>query len=189
MDIINKLIQEDKQFSEAEFKSKVDNIYIHLYTSVMRQDLEKIKHFLSNEVIEKYTNKIEKLKNKNQIQMYDELNVSDTDITNICEYEDRFEIEVSLLTKYYDYIIDKTTKKYISGNTNYRVEKRIKLIFSKIKNAKSLGQARTCNSCGANMDLNKNGKCKYCGTIYELEQYEFRYSLQRTEFIGLLLFY
>lgn len=172
MDIINKLIQEDQNFSEAQFKAKVDNIFIQLYTSVMRQNLDKIKHFLSQEVIEKYTTKIEALSSKNQIQMYDELNVSDTDIINISEYEDRFEIEVSLLTKYYNYLLDKTTKKMIGGYPAYRDEKRVTLQLSKIKNAKSLGAARVCNSCGANMNINGNGKCEYCGATFELKKYD-----------------
>lgn len=172
MDIMDKLIQEDKNFSEAQFKAKVDNIFIQLYTSVMRQNLDKIKHFLAQEVIEKYTKIIEELSAKNQIQMYDELNVSDTDIINVSEFEDRFEIEISLLTKYYEYLIDKTTKKNIGRYPDERTERRVILKLSKIKNAKSLGAARVCNSCGANMNLNGNGKCEYCGATFELKKYD-----------------
>lgn len=172
MGVLENLIQEDKNFSEAKFKAKVDNIFIQLYAAVMKQDLQKVKHFLSDEVYEKYNQKIQSLQNKNQLQIYDELNVSDTNIVNISEYDDRFEIQVSLLSKYLDYLIDKDTKKFISGNRDVRTEKRVRLIFSKIKNAKALGTVRSCNACGANMDLNKSGKCEYCGTIYELKEYD-----------------
>lgn len=172
MDIIDTIIQEDNNFSEAQFKAKVDNMFIQLYTSVMRQNLDKVKHFLSQEVIEKYTKKIEGLSSKNQIQIYDELNVSDTDIINIREFEDRFEIEVSLLTKYYNYLIDKTTKKIIGRYPDDRDEKRVTLTFEKIKNAKLLKAARVCDSCGAHMNLNANGKCEYCGAIFELKKYD-----------------
>lgn len=114
MSVLQNLIHEDKTFSEAKFKAKVDNIFIQLYVAVMKQDLQKVKHFLSDEVYENYNNKIKKLQDKNQILIYGELNVSDTNIVNISEYDDRFEIEVSLLTKYLDYLIDKNTKKFIS---------------------------------------------------------------------------
>ncbi len=166
------LMMEDKDFSEAKFKAKVDNIFIQLYTAVMKQDLEKVKHFLSDEVFNKYKQKIEKLQSKNQLQIYDELNVSDTNIIKISEYDNYFEIQVSLLSKYLDYLIDKSTKKFICGNRNVRTEKKIKLYFTKIKNAKALGSVRTCSSCGANMDLNKSGRCEYCGSIYELKKYD-----------------
>ena len=170
--VLEHLVLEDKDFSEAKFKAKVDNVFIQLYTAVMKQDLQKVKHFLSEEVFEKYNNKINELQRNNQIQVYDELNVSNTNITNIEEKEDRFEINVTLLTKYLDYKITKDTKKYISGDRDVRVEKFVKLKFSKIKNAKALGNARRCTGCGANIDLNKNGVCEYCGSIYVLRDYD-----------------
>ena len=171
-EVLSHLLIEDKDFSEAKFKAKVDNVFIQLYTAVMKQDLQKVKHFLTEEVFEKYDRKVKDLQSINQIQVYDELNVSGTEIRGIEEYEDRFEIRVSLLTKYLDYRIDKTTKKFISGDRDVRKEKFVNLKFSKIKNAKELGSARKCTGCGANMDLNKTGVCEYCGSVYVLKDYD-----------------
>ncbi len=170
--ILEKLVAEDKDFAEAKFRAKVDNMFIQTYTGVMKQDLSKVEHFLSKEMFEKYSKKVENLKSKNQLQIYDELNVSDTNIINIEELEDRFVIKVSLLTKYLDYILTKDTKKYVSGDRDVRVEKRVKITLSKIKNAKSMEEARKCDGCGANMDLNKTGVCEYCGTVFELKNYD-----------------
>lgn len=172
MGVLENLILEDRSFSEAKFKAKVDNVFIQLYAGVMKQDLQKVRHFLSDDVYEKFSKRIIAKQDKGQVQIYDELNVSGTNIINISEFDDRFEIEVSLLSKYLDYVIDKSTRKFISGNRNIRTEKRVRLVFSKIKNAKTLGLARSCNACGANMDLNRSGKCEYCGTIYELKEYD-----------------
>lgn len=171
-EVLEHLLIEDKNFSEAKFKAKVDNVFIQLYTAVMKQDLQKVRHFLADDVYEKYNNKVIELQNINQIQVYDELNVSGTEIRGIEELEDRFEIRVSLLTKYLDYRIDKTTKKFISGDREVRKEKIVNLKFSKIKNAKELGAARKCTGCGANMDLNKTGVCEYCGSVYILKDYD-----------------
>ena len=112
-DILKKLVEEDKDFAEAKFRAKVDNMFIQTYTGVMKQDLSKVEHFLSKSMLNKYNEIIENLKSKNQMQIYDELNVSDTNIIGMQELEDRFIIKVSLLTKYLDYIIAKDTKKYI----------------------------------------------------------------------------
>lgn len=166
------LVLEDKTFSEAAFKAKVDNIFIQLYSAVMKQDLQRVKHFLSDEIFEKYDRKVKQLQENNQFQVYDELNVSDTNITNIEEDENEFRIHVSLLTKYLDYIIDKETRKFISGNKDVRTEKRVYLVFTKTKKAKELKSARTCASCGANVDINKTGVCPYCGSIFKLKDYD-----------------
>lgn len=172
MSVLENLIREDSSFSEAKFKAKVDNVFIQLYAAVMKQDLQKVKHFLSEEVYEKYSNKIKQLADANELQIYDELNVSGTTIQSIEEFEDRYEINVNLLTKYLDYKITKSTKKYISGDREVRKEKYVSLKFSKIKNAKELGAARKCTGCGANVDLNKSGVCEYCGSVYILRDYD-----------------
>ncbi len=169
---LSNLLKEDSNFSEATFKAKADNVFIQLYTAVMKQDLQKVKHFLSEKVYKKYNERIKQLQSANQIQIYDELNVSNTNIISINELEDKFEISVSMLVKYLDYFISKDTRKYISGDRNDRVEKNINLKFSKIKNAKSLGNARKCTGCGANIDINKNGVCQYCGSVFLLKQYD-----------------
>ena len=35
------------------------------------------------------------------------------------------------------------------------------------------GDVRKCPACGAPMNVNKSGKCDYCGSIYNQEDYDF----------------
>ena len=168
----NELMLRIQEMENEEINNKKEIIQKNIInTELEEQNIENIRHFLSDEVYEKYSNIIKQLQAKNQIQVYDELNVSDTTITGIEEFDDRFEINVKLLTKYLDYRISKDTKKYLNGNKDVRVEKYVRLRFSKIKNAKALGNARKCTGCGANIDLNKNGICEYCGSVYVLRDY------------------
>ena len=156
-ELIQKIVMEDSTFSESTFKAKADNIFIQLYTAVMKKNLERVKHFLSEEVYEEFARKVQNLNERNLIQIYGELNVSDTNIVKITENEDDFEIEISLLTKYLDYQLDGTTRQMVSGDDQVRKEQYMRMIFSKRKNAKNLGTARKCPGCGANMDIAING--------------------------------
>ncbi len=171
-DLIDKILREDKDFSESKFKAKADNIFIQVYTAVMKKDLTRVKHFLSEDLYKKFEQKIQMLDNEGLIQVYGELNVSDTEIVRIIENDESYEIEVRLLTKYLDYKLDNQTKKLVSGNDEVRIIKNMRLIFSKRKNAKTLELARKCPGCGANMDIAMNGKCEYCGSIFKLEEYD-----------------
>ncbi len=171
-DLIQKIITEDKDFSESKFKAKADNIFIQVYTAVMKKDLTRVKHFLSEDLYKKFEQKIQMLDDEGLIQVYGELNVSDTEIVRIIENDVSYEIEVRLLTKYLDYKLDKQTRNIVSGNDEVRIIKNMRLVFSKRKNAKNLGVARKCPGCGANMDIAINGKCEYCGSIFKLEEYD-----------------
>ena len=170
---MDELLKIDTNFNEAMFKTKVDNVFVKLHTAVMLGKLEQVKHFLSDEVYNKYDNIIKELDSKNQRQMYDELNVKSTEIESINIFDDRIEIKVKIISRYMDYILEKSTGNFISGNNTSRVEKNNILTFTKKIDTKELKMSRKCPSCGANMNINNYGKCDYCGMIFNLENYDY----------------
>ena len=40
------------EFNEAMFKTKVDNTFVKVYTSIMKQNLSEVSHFISNNLEE-----------------------------------------------------------------------------------------------------------------------------------------
>lgn len=173
MDIsIEDLLRNDSDFSEAKFKSKVENEFIQIKTTIMTGKTEKIHHFVTEDIYQNIVNKVEQDRANNKIQMYDELNVSNIAIDSIEELENKYIIKASLIFKAYEYYINAQTRQYVFGNRDYRNETRNIVVFEKIKNAKELGAVRKCPGCGANIDVNKNGKCDYCGAIFNLQSYD-----------------
>lgn len=161
------------EFNEAMFKTKVDNIFVKLFTSIMKGDLSDVDHYISDEVKNKYMTYINELKSRNERQMYDELNVKDTKILSRKELEDKEVIEVEIISRYMDYIIDIDTGETIKGDDTRRIEKRNILVFEKKNDTKDIKLVRKCPGCGASISVNTSGKCDYCGTIYNLEDYDY----------------
>ena len=162
-----------EEFNEAMFKTKVDNIFVKLYTCVMREDLSDVAHFISDDVQNEFQNKINNLKSQNKRQMYDELNVKNTNILSRRTLEDKEVVEVEIISRYMDYIIDKDTGNTISGDDTRRVEKRNILVFEKKLDTKEIGLVRRCPGCGASISVNTSGKCDYCDTIFNQEDYDY----------------
>lgn len=171
--MINELIKYDNNFNEATFKSYVGNVFVKLFTAVMIDELDNVKHFLSNNIYEEYKTKITNLNNQNLRQMYDELNVKDSNITNVKITDDEYIITVLLTARYMDYQIKKDTGDYVSGNNKSRIERNYQLIFTKRRNFLKQGIVRKCPGCGVSISVNTSGKCEYCGTIYNLEKYDY----------------
>ena len=67
-------------FNESMFKTKVDNIFVKLYTCIMKGDLTEIDHFIGDNLLSELNKKINILNSLNKRQMYDEINVKDTKI-------------------------------------------------------------------------------------------------------------
>lgn len=169
---MEELLKLDPKFNEAMFITKVNNIFVQLHTAIMFDNLDKIRHFLSSDVERYYEDYLKKLNNQNARQMFDELNVKSTQINDIIIKEDEVLIKVDLTSRYMDYLIDKDSGKFISGVNDHRIEKMNHLTFSKKigKNYDTIAQK--CPGCGANISVNTSGKCAYCGTIFDAENYD-----------------
>lgn len=164
----------DPTIDNGMFYSKVDNIYIMLFTSIMMQDLTRVEHKVSDKVINKYIDQIDKMKSRNRRQMYDQLNVKSTTINNIYRNENNdLVVEVTLISRYLNYVIDLNTGEKISGDDKNREEHTNHLYLIKKSNAKELKESRHCPKCGNPMDIDNTGKCNYCGAIFNLEEYDY----------------
>lgn len=162
-----------EDFNEAMFKTKVDNIFVKLYTCIMKGNLTDVKHFISEDLYNHYTNKINELTKSNKRQMYDEINVKNTSIINRSILEDKEVVDVQIISRYMDYIMDIDTGNIISGDDTRRIEKINILRFEKKINTKDFGLVRKCPGCGASINVNNTGKCEYCDTIFNLEDYDY----------------
>ena len=134
--------------------------------------MRRVDHFINDEVYNEFNNRLTILNNNNERQMFDELNVKSTDIINIEILEDKFIITVRLVSRYMDYVVDKTTLKYKRGNNSSRIEKENILTFEKKRSAKIQGVVRFCPNCGHPMDVNKSGYCEFCHSSYNQEDYD-----------------
>ena len=162
-----------KEFNEAMFKTKVDNIFVKVHTSIMKQDLSEVSHFIGDKLEEELQNKINNLKSQNNRQIYDELNVKNTSIISRKINNDKEVIEVELISRYMDYIIDIDTGDLLSGDSSRRIERRNVLTFEKKIDTKDITLVRRCPGCGASISVNTSGKCDYCGATFNWEEYDY----------------
>ena len=169
---MEELLKIDRAFNEGTFITKVNNIFIMLHSAIMMDDLNRVRHFISDEVALKYENILKKLNEQNVRQMYDELNVKETTIKNIQIYDERVIISVDIISRYMDYVVDKVSGKFISGENTRRVEKINRLEFTKLRSNNIYNIDKKCPGCGANIDVNNNGKCPYCGSIFNAKDYD-----------------
>ena len=170
--MLDELIKLDSTFTESGFKTKVDNIFVMLHTSLMTDNLKRVAHFISDKVYKEFDDRLQQLNNNNQRQMFDELNVKSTDIENVEITDDKYIITVKLISRYLDYITDKISGEYISGNNYERVEKTNILRFEKLRSAEKQSSVRFCPNCGHPMDVNKSGYCEFCHSTYNQENYD-----------------
>ena len=135
-EVLDNLVKQDSEFSESKFKSKVENEFIQIMLSMVSRKTLPVRHFVNDEVYAKIINKIKNDVNNGRIQIYDELNVAGVELTNIQEFDDKFQIDVTVHSKALDYFLSLATRRYLSGNNNSRTDRDYHLTFEKIKDNK-----------------------------------------------------
>lgn len=159
----------DNTFTEGMFISKVNNIFIKLFTAIMLDELKEIDHFVGDEVYRFAQETVDKHTSAGTKQMYDELNVKSSKIEKIEVQQDVYKIYVYLEARSFSYVIDSKKGKIVSGNDYMRVQDNYRLTLEKKKDAINQGIAKECFNCGASMDVNDSGICDYCGSVYNQE--------------------
>ena len=104
--------------------------------------------------------------------MFDELNVKESQIINAEVKQDVYEIKVYLQSRYMDYIIKLDDGNHVSGNNSSRVQVDYELLFTKNSNSMKQGIVNRCPTCRAPLSVNTSGKCEYCDSIFNQEDYD-----------------
>jgi len=162
----------DPTFTVESFKTKVDNIFVMLYTSFMTDNMKRVRHFIGDNIYDDFNNRVSILNSNNERQMFDELNVKSTEIINVDITDDKYIIKVRLISKYLDYVVDKDTNKIKRGDNTRRKELENILVFEKRRDSRMQSVVRFCPNCGHPMDVNKSGLCEYCHSTYNQETYD-----------------
>ena len=149
-----------KDWNEERFLSYASNIFIQINRAILFKELEKIDHFVNDSVYNLLKENLEVLSKKHLAQVFYDMSVVQVKILEVKELENSFKIELSLVSGY---------GKISSSERLYRAQKTHKMIFEKTKESVTPPAARKCPGCEANIDINNNGKCIYCGVIYNLE--------------------
>lgn len=170
--MLDKVLESDKNFNEALFLSKVDHIFIMILDAILENDMISVKHYLSDEVYNKFNNMVNSYKVKGITRIFDEMNVKKTNIIDTYIQDNKINIVVNLTSRYMDYFIDENGN-FISGNNQSRIEKEHKIVLSKDINAKELKEARRCNNCGKTLDINDTGVCPYCKQVIDMSEYDY----------------
>ena len=143
-----------------EIISKIKNMYIMLLYSITKEDINRVRQYLSDELIQHYQEQIEYNIKYNVIQKYGELNVSKVDIVSM----DNNFIVANIIVKYIDYKIDRNTKKFKEGDTTRSSHNVIVKVKYQEQNKELVYR---CSNCGATLNINFTSICSYCGVPLE----------------------
>lgn len=170
-----------KDISMDDLKQEVFNIYKDIQYAWTNFDYDKIRMLTTDEIFNMYSSQLNTLEIKNQVNIMSEIKKKDARILSVKEENGIITLECYLKVNCYDYVINKTTNEVERGINNRKME--IEYIITVVKDANSKNtNIVKCPNCGAEVEMNASGKCKYCDAV--LVQKASDYVMSKKECIG-----
>ncbi len=157
-------------FNEEFFLSKVRNIFIKYLNSIEKDTLKEIDHFMDDSLYHETQNIIDSYKDKKIKKVYSSIDIYNSSIKDLYVKDNKNIIEVLLRIEYITYELNLSNNKIIGSKEPKRTE--YLLTLSKSLNT-SESKTKKCPGCGSSIDVNNSGRCPYCDTIYNQEDYDY----------------
>lgn len=159
---INKIKQVIPNFNCDDFRNKTYDIYKDIQVAWMEFDYDKLRSLVTDEMYNMYESQLQTLKVKNEVNVMENFELCDFEITNMETDKENVSITTSMLIACNDYIIDGDTKVVKRGKKQHKVIYNYEMIF--IRSLDSI-KPNKCPNCNAPLEANASNKCPYCDSI------------------------
>ena len=149
---LQKLKQDDPNFSETLFLDFVQNLFYQYYNTYNKADFDKLSAFLTKNV-NKQTDKMK----------FNEVVINSINIIEVNQQEAQTDIKVWIESNYTQFTNTKKERLFAQSEWTFRRKGGV----LSLEPAKM--QSIACPSCGAPDSFDANHKCNNCGTVVEPE--------------------
>ena len=113
------------------------DIFVRIENAWMNFDLESIRDCITDEMFNMYESQLTSMEMKGEQNIMSGFNKINWCITNAAKENNILEVKAKYYVEFYDYIINRETKKVVRGNNNRKIKMLYEFTFIKdIENAK-----------------------------------------------------
>ncbi len=166
-------IQRNSDFDEAKFYGKVNTAFLEIQDAWMKQDLSKVRKWISDGVWQRFNTQFITMKALGQKNLMDEIKIKKMIISDVQQDGNYDIIDVGI---HFTMIDNFVTDKYPQLSTEGYLENVEYWSFIRKTGIpeNDIFHSQNCPSCGAQLPANMGevGKCESCGVITTLGDYD-----------------
>jgi predicted lipid-binding transport protein (Tim44 family) len=164
----------DEGFSREGFLQKVNRAFIAVQEAWSDQDMEKVRHFVSDGVVERFSIQIAMQRSEGYRNLMEDVTVLDSKVVAVDSDSSFDTVHVEVRAQAKDTDVDLETGKRIRTNTTHPFTEYWS--FLRRPGAKTLEKGGLvegfCPNCGAPIEINEAGQCEACDSQVTSGQYD-----------------
>lgn len=170
---LNHLKETDPKFNETDFFKIVNKTFNKIHEAINKQDIEIVRPYLTDAIIQRYLNQIEDLKSNGEKHVLDKININSICFMDVQNDHNYNYITVKIDADYnVNYIINKKNERRCINNDDKNVVEYWTFIRAIDKSKNKKVKKDKCPNCGAKIAINTNTKCDYCYANVIIEKYD-----------------
>ena len=166
---IEKIKEQDPNFSAEKFRGFVGELYITLQEAWEAKDWRAVRPFESNALFNMHNRQLQELIDKGWTNHLNRQDVRKVELANYRIDGDQEVLSVRLHAFCIDYTTDDRSGKIIDGNQNQLQERYYRFEFIRSVGVKSDSESglnpTNCPNCGAPTQITSSGECEYCHSV------------------------
>ncbi len=157
-------------FNKEEFLNKSFDNFVALQNAWSDYDYDTLRKLLTDELYNTYHMQLAVLKAKKQKNVMKDFERIKMDITKMDVDGDKITLVVSLVVKFYDYVVN-NKEAVVRGSKAFKLQNSYDLTFISTLDEKKKDK-KNCPSCGAKLENASSNVCPYCGSNIVFEHYD-----------------
>ena len=158
---INEIKKYIPSFDANKFLLNGYGIFVRIEEAWMNFDLEKVRDCITDEMFNMYESQLTSMEMNGEQNIMKDFRLLNSAITQASKQNNMLQVKTRYTVEFYDYIINRSTKAIVRGNSNRKMRMVYEFTFIKDIENKKLDK---CPNCGAEININSAGICKYCNS-------------------------
>lgn len=166
----------DPNFSKQEFIGRASSVFVSLQKAWTEKSKKALRTFCSDQLYYQFSQQLDEYINKERTNVVESVAILDHIIENFSKDKQNQYITSIIKARYSDYVVDDKTGKVLKGDPNSQYLMTYRMTFFRKLNSKTdpayESKVTECPNCGANLSIDQNGVCEYCGSQINAGAYQ-----------------
>ena len=177
---ISEYAQLDPQFSEAQMREKLSNLYVQFQNAWQAKDMEPLRPYLTDAMFGQCDRQLDAYRRDRQTNRIERISVLDVQLVGFKQQSGTDTLVARLKTRIVDYVVNDADGTVVRGSKT--AEKFMEYEWDLVRSSgmqtgvSSGTKSQNCPQCGAPININRTAKCEYCGCILTTDTFDWAVS-------------